>query len=477
MHNSLHKKAILLVVLIASAVVGSLAHRSESASLTSASITMSNPRLSWMAGLATNTSGSTDLIINTTPGAYPSTSSAGLQNNDEITINTRDYIIDDVVNISTISLDAGLNAGDVAAGTIAISTQSANLVARFVTVSSIPDGGTDPAIRILVPAAASNGNDGIPDVGTWDGAASAVTVDCPNDVNGGTDFDFTDPGTEAYSQSVNGGTYHVFTCPYTGTGPTGTDFTANPMTITGLINPAPGASHTIGTADAHRLLIQHLNSTPTVIDSTTVSVGVIESVRVTASVDPQLTFRIFGITAGTNCGVANGANTTAYSVPFGALSITNFTHAAQGMSISTNASNGYSVTALADDQLSKNGDGCGATTPTIGGNPECIPDAVVASMDEQTPQNWILPANKGFAYSLDDANSTVAEAFQYNSGGAYMARHFPDAQGTEPAEEIFSDTGVADNDNIFVCYKIIPDVTTEAGNYENNITYRATATF
>jgi hypothetical protein len=150
------------------------------------------------------------------------------------------------------------------------------------------------------------------------------------------------------------------------------------------------------------------------------------------------------------------------------------------MSISTNAPGGYAVTAIANDQLGRNAGTCtgDALTATHG---NCIQDtrgdAGTANHDT-TSNDWVTVTSVGFGYSLQDVNSTTTEAFAYNeSARTFSARQFADAEDGQTAATVFSDTTVANNDNIYVCYKVMPDATMAAGNHENNITYTATATF
>ncbi len=127
--------------------------------------------------------------------------------------------------------------------------------------------------------------------------------------------------------------------------------------------------------------------------------------------------------------------------------------------------------------------------PTVAGEPNCIPDSKGddTAMTHTVYDNWDLTATKGFAYSLHDSNTSIenspAEAFSYDtvagacSGGSFCAKQFADAEDSEVAQAIFGGNTVADNENLFVCYRIVPATTTAAGNYENFITYTATATF
>ena len=145
------------------------------------------------------------------------------------------------------------------------------------------------------------------------------------------------------------------------------------------------------------------------------------------------------------------------------------------------------MTAAENDQLGRNGATCtGDPTAPEGSpnfNPSCIQDTRGdnATATHTTSDEWNNPGaidGSGFGYSLHDVNSTTTEAFAYNeSARAFSARQFADLQDGQLPVLIFNDNSVAANDNLYVCYRIMPDVVTAAGNYENYITYTATATF
>lgn len=470
--NKLNNK-ILLASLVCAAflVVANINKQFQSASLTTVSVTLSNARPSFRGGLAAgNTVGTSLIYINTTPGAYPSTTSAQLVEGDALLIgeggSLGSYVVASTSSNAVVSLKSILASGDADAGDSVIASTSSTLSVRFLTASAIANG----SFRILVPALTDNGAaaDGIPDSGYFDFGTVAPTITCPT-ISG---YTWGTATAVASSVTINNIDYHAYTCPYTGTGGYASDFVTNPILISSVINPAPKTNHSTGTADTYQVIVQHLDGSSNIIDSTTTSIGVIEAVRVTASVPPQITFRIFGVPSGTSvAGTATTVTTQAAAVPFGEVSIDAFTVAAQGMSVSTNASGGYVVTAIENDQLGRNGAACAGVNGT--GIATCIPDAEVTSMDSTTTQPWTLTANKGFAYTLDDSNSTVTEAFAYASG----FRHFADEADSETAVTIFSDNTVADNDNLYVLYKIVVSNITAAGNYENFIRYTATATF
>lgn len=469
-----------VIVLGLMAVIPFFNRQSYSASLTSVSVTLSNPRLSFRGALGSgNTVGSSQVTITTS--SYPSITTAQLVEGDTALIGnagTMDvYTVAAVNSASVFSITSGLGTGDADSGDDVISTQSATHTVRLTTANAIADG----SFRILVPAHATNtiSADGMPDQDSFDFSFAGATVACPADVGGTYDFG---TGTAAASNvTIDGQDYHSFTCAYTGSGAVGTQFDGNSQgafVISGLINPAPTSTHSTGTADTYEIIVQQLNTGSAVVDQTTVGVGVIEAVRVTATVAPQITFTIAGISSGaTACGQTTDVTTTAAAVPFGEISISSFTDAAQLLTVSTNATNGFAVTAVENDQMGRNGGAC-AGEPTITGNTNCIADAGEGTFSETTSNEWTSTAIKGFGYSLQDPSSTTTEAFAYNeSARTFSSRQFPATADSESAATIFSSTTPSDTHNVNVCYRILAGTTTSAGNYENYVTYTATATF
>lgn len=480
-NNFVKKSSYFIFFLLVFFGVGHYFNNGYSANLNEVSVTLSNSRPSFRGALASgNTVGSSIIYINTTQNSYPSTSSAQLVQGDTLRIGSGaglgTYVVANTSSLSTINLTSELLAGHADVGDDVIATSSTDMTVRFKTTSAVANG----KFRILVPAHPTDATsqDGIPDGGFYDiGGATPATITCPNNI--GSTFVFSGETVTASNVTIDGQDYHSFVCPYTGTGAVNADFDANPAVINNIINPAPSLDHTTGTADTYPLIIQQLNGSDIVIDSTTVKVGIIEAVKVTAEVAPSISFKIIGVPSGTNaCGVLGGTSvtTTPASVPFGYLSIVDFTTAAQTLSVSTNAINGYTVTAIANDQLGRNGQVCPGDYL---GN-DCIQDSRgdSSNMTHLVSDEWNNIINHGFAYSLHDNNSTVTPSFSYNeSSRTFSARQFADAENNQDPVEIFGKNTVALNDNLFVCYKIIPSVLTAAGQYENYITYTATATF
>lgn len=466
--------------------IGGIYQKSQSASLSSVSATSSNSRLSFKGALTTgNSTGSSQVLIETTTGDYPSTTSAQLLSGDSVAIGNDAslgvYTITSIDSAGVFNVTPVLLAGDADNDDVVISTQSATQTIRFTTANAIANG----TFRILIPSESNDANaaDGIPDAGQFDFGNVAPTVTCPS--NTGAVYDFVAGAATASAITVGSQEYHSYVCAYSGTGAIGSAFngtTNDAITINSVINPAPKVAHSTGAADTYKIIVQHLDSTFTVRDSTSVSVGVIEAVRVTASVAPQITFQISGVASGISaCNQTTDVTTTAAAVPLGELSISTFTDAAQALSVSTNAANGYVVTALANDQMGRNAGTC--VGDNVGG--DCIPDSRgdTDTMTHAVEDEWVLNTIKGFGFSLDNINATGLTApFEWDStaggcSGAYCARQFADRENGQTAQTVFSNSTVADAHNLYVCYRAIISATQAAGEYENDITYTATATF
>ena len=424
--------AVLIVPIIFMGI--SFSNRAQSASLTSVSVTLSNPRLSFRGSLdGNNVAGTSQVSINTSSN-HPSLSTAQLQNGDTVAIGESDslatYTVATTNPTGEFTLASTLAAGDADLDDDVISTQSAALTVRFTTATAINNG----RFRILVPALPSdlNSADGIPDSDLYDFGNVAPTVTCPSNIAG---YAFTTGTATASAITIGSVDYHSYECAYAGTGGVGTAFdgtTNDYISISNIINPAPESGHTTGTADTQNIVIQHLDDSFNVDDYTSVAVGVIEAVKVTAYVPASISFSIAGVAASTStCGITTDVTTTAAAVPFGEVSISSFNNAAQTLTVTTNAVNGYSVTAIENDQLGLDGATCvGDNTGT-----SCIRDSAGDDtlMSHTAFDNWDSTANKGFAYSIHNADANTIP-FEYNTvtgncaGGSFCAKQFADAE-------------------------------------------------
>jgi len=475
-------KAGIFLALVLLAVKSSTPKKLDSATLISVKDTLSSSRLSYVGAVATgNTVGSSLVTIKTSslPGWATSDDTKNLFTNDTLMIGTRtNYTAIDIYDDDQIQIyhsGGGLQSGDADVDDPIIATRSAQHTVTFTPVTAINNG----YYRVRLAATSgtqAQSHDGIPDANGFDFVGNISSGTWPNYIT------CPDSGTPtiAYSGGTNCPSgYSCVFCNYTGINSlaqkTITVGTTAPTQQ--VINPAPSSTtKTAGVADTYTFYVDHLDNSYSLIDSTQGKIAIIESVRVTAAVEPRIELTIAGMGVGTSsCGLPASVTTTAVTVPLGSLSITNFTNAAQSLTISTNADGGYAVTTLESDQLSKI-IGAGLDTGVfIADTPG---DTTTAS--HTTADEWVSTAVKGFGYSLHNSNA-ASVAFEYTSttggcDGVFCAKQFAD-NNNEAAQTLFSSTTVANSELAYVCYRAIIGATQEAGTYTNAVTYIASATF
>jgi hypothetical protein len=207
-------------------------------------------------------------------------------------------------------------------------------------------------------------------------------------------------------------------------------------------------------------------------DTGTTRVAIVDSVTVTASVDTVFTFTVSGVAGNTPVnGATTTGSTTATEVAFGSLQPGTATTAAQDLSVTTNASNGFVVTVQSDQALqSSNGgvingfvDGSNTTTPTTWTGPS-------ANVNQSnTWGHWGLTSN--------DASIEGSDEFDVGgSGNLYVAA------STSPTA-VFSNDGPANGTNqdvgtARVGYRVEVSALQPAGDdYTTTLTYVATPVF
>ncbi|HCQ31762.1 TPA: hypothetical protein DIU27_05315 [Candidatus Collierbacteria bacterium] len=474
-------KYVIVAASVVAVLVSSLYRPSaiNSANLGVVKDTLQTSRLSFAGRVkAPTVAGSSHVWIYTDSAAeFYSVSTAGLKIGDTLTIGTGSYTIASIVDADEFTLTGNLASGDADDTDVIYLKSKPQHVITFTTASSIASG----FFRVLIPAATSNFNDTAPDSTGFDFASGVAGT--ASDVSG---YTFVTPVA-----TVSGGTncpsgWHCLEYHYTGAGGVGTTITLNIGATNGVntpIAPAPKSGHAEGTADTYSFRVQNFanasDPTGTPTDQSTGKIGVIESVRVTATVDPTISFSIAGIASGANpcgTGTTNQTDVTTVTgvnaplaVPFGTLSLNTFMDAAHLLTVSTNAANGYIVTAQENDQLGKDG----GTTPFI-----VDADGDNGLANETTSDTWdTASGNPGFGYTLKSVSGATVP---FTSTGAnFNVRTFPSiADPDSPlVQTIMSSTGTADAHTANVCYRISVAATQAAGDYENQITYTATASF
>ncbi|MBU1130446.1 hypothetical protein KKE45_03965, partial [Patescibacteria group bacterium] len=439
----------------------------KSANLSSVKDTLSTSQLSYYGTLGAGNSATDTLVKISTTSNNPSDTTANLFSGDTVSIGNSGstaltpYTVKDIGNTGEFQITTGLNANNIIAGEAIIATRSAIHTVSFTPVSNFTAG----IFQFLIKASSSTDetlNDGIPDQegfdlgmdvgGTTIGSGTRLKtadVACPLSATAGV-------GTTVV---ISSSSYHIISCTL-GAGITNVVGVGYTMVVgrslaTGsqLINPSPASGHTPGqadsSADVYSFYVRHLDSDQTVRDTTQGKIAVVESVRVTATVDPTITFIIDNTnvsTGDTRCGNTlgtNAADTTATSVAFGSLNLSAFNDLAQRLSCVTNAANGYAVTAYEGDVLENVN--TGVTIP----NTDCDNEDCTASSETE----WATENNvSGFGYSMENINADTI-TFTYGTGTTFAARPF--GQGSDNATTLFNNNSTpTTTERIYVCYRL-----------------------
>ncbi|MFC1711692.1 hypothetical protein ACFLZ1_03850 [Patescibacteria group bacterium] len=419
-----------------------------------------------------HTAGTTLITIDTADVAVPSRSTANLFPGDVIAIDTGSYTVDNIVSSSQFTITAPLAAADDDDGDIIYKDITSTHVITYTTGAAIPNG----AIKVRVVADSVNHSDNDPDDGGFDyNSITAGDVSCPTDAN---NYNFVTATATASAGAGCTAGYHCFECRYSGVGMTSVNQTITIGNTNELMNPSLGTGHTAGQADTHSIIIDNLDAADTQVagETTNLKVAVIESVRVTATIEPTITFTIAAVaSAQTRCGATTDVGTTPTAVPFGSLTLGAFNDAAQQLSCVTNGAGGYVVTVIENDQLSIDGEHGTELSDTDCDSADCT-ETVEAEWDTDTTES-------GFGFSIQDIDANSVP-FEYttatgNCSGSYCARRFPStADGGESATGLMSNSSTpASTEDIYMCYRMVASTTQQAGDYENFLTYVATATF
>ncbi len=275
--------------------------------------------------------------------------------------------------------------------------------------------------------------------------------------------EFGDIATGTCPWGILATTTETFRCTADDTVATNTPYI---ITIDDVTNPSASSTY--------HIYIKTHQSGGAVIEQGDMMVAIVDGVSVTATVPSTLTFEITGLDADTNVnGATTNATSTANSIPFGALDYNATTTIGQQLSVTTNASGGFTVTVQQNRNLtSDNGsdidafiEGDAASTTAV-----AWADPVANLNDENTYGHFGLTSEDS---SLD--------------GGAFGAgnyKGFPNALTTDPVYpiEVMYHNGPADGSgpdvgSTQVAYSIKITSLQEAGDYTNTLTYICTPTY
>jgi hypothetical protein len=463
--------------------------KNANAALTGTSITLGNSRLSYKAGVAGGSSGSS--VVTITGVGFPDNNTNHIFPGDKLCftdagqngcIGSKTYTVSNIVNSTTLNLTSPLSDNLDTSG-YAVASESGAWTVAFTTGAEIPINGS---ILITIPMADNaKGNDGIPDSA---GSIATSGFDLRGLIPGDISISGCTPanwGTPVITPG-NGTTDHTIEIPRN----TATCTSGSTIVVTiggnGIVNAAPITSgHTQGTADIYGVTVATRNELAYTIESSIPRAFLVEAVLISATIDESLSFVVSGLTAGTYCGHTT-IETTATSVPWGHLANANtFYYAAQQLIINTNSSGGYVVTIEENDQMGKNGNVCTGTSPSAGnytfGASTCIRDTVCGSSNcsESTSSDWTdATTYPGLGYSLANQSGTDASFIYNETSRSFSAKQLADrTQGGETPASIMSNAGPVSGSSIYVCYGITVPGNQPSGYYYNIAKYTVTATF
>lgn len=428
--------------------------------------TLSSSQYSYHGEVGTgNSAGNSTLNINTS-GSSPSKTTNNLFVGDTIAIGADLYVVKDIASTATILVSPPLTAGSVSVGSSIIATRSSIHTVSFEPQTTSTGGSWQ--VLIKAPDSPELPTDGIPDQTGFDSKNLApANITCPY-------AGVASVGTTSISSKL----YHVINCGNSTVNPVGTGETG--AIIIGnasgqLINPSPShdSSTPEGYADIFNYILRHLDAGGNIIEESSGKIAIVESVRVTATIDPTLSFYIDNIgvtTAGSEvCGAGNGSlslgaiDTTGDRVTFGSLNIGQINQLAQRLTCVTNAPGGYVVTAYEQGQM-KNINTETTIPDTLCGGGNCTSTSA-------TPWSAVSTARSEFGYTF--YASGLGSSIPFTEG-----QWKPFAIGYQNAQPVMINPNTPlQTESANVCYRITATTTQEAGEYEAKVVYTATATF
>ncbi len=235
------------------------------------------------------------------------------------------------------------------------------------------------------------------------------------------------------------------------------------MSVTTVTNP--------GSAGSYNVRITSYNASYVEIEHSDMKVYIIDDVTVTATVDANLTFTIYGLATSTDVnGDETTGSSTATALNFGNLTVDATSSLGQELRVVTNASDGFTVTVQQSGELENS---AGAKINSFRDSQD--------GTGTTTPEAWASPTG-----TLDKSNEYGHMGITSEDGTLSGGNPFGDAlyaglDGTN-ATEVMYHTGPVDGttDGIGITqvgYMIEITSLQEAGDYSNTLTYICTPTF
>lgn len=356
-------------------------------------------------------------------------------------------------------------------GTAVFVPVTATHTIKFTTISSIPASGH---IIILFPVPATNANIASPSATGF--SFNGMTGSNPTDVkfNNATCTSVTVTASTGtidcvLTSSVAGATTITVLVGCT----TGT--TACTVFAPRLINPTKSAA--AGTADTWKITVKTQDASSIDLDSAKAVVATVEAVQVQGTVDAFLTFSIAGQNTGSACS-DTGLSTisTATFVNLGSLS-TNISIAAQKLTVTTNGSGGYTITATSSGRFINPASGFWIADANIGNGLTANDTPAPGFFTAGTPAFGIHPCSVAGTYTPTIPAGWSTGATGGGAGAKYSNPWNTGTNGFFANISSYSAPAGSDTSSTDVEYAATVAATTPAGIYSNYFTYVATPIF
>jgi hypothetical protein len=464
--------------------------KTYAASLQSISDTISTSRPSAAAPLASNqAAAATQLSVFDNGSTYLASDSAIIYPSTGETINSG-------LNIASMSAQTGgnrnvyiTNSGGVSnvhhQGDAFIVNITATHTIKFTTISAIPLGGH---VIVTFPSTGAS-NIASPSASAF--SFNGMTLSNPTDVkyNGVTCSSVTVTGSDQIDCVTSGsvGASTTITILIGCTAGTTSCTTFAPR----LINPTKTTANicnngqTTCTADTWKISMRTQDAGGFDLDTGSAKIATIEAVQVQATVEPTITFQIAGMPTGANnynvngstsCGsesANSGIDSTATTVNLGLLTNGAINHNGQKLIVSTNGSQGYSITATSSGRFINPSSGFWLPDANGGNGLTANDTPVPTTITAGTAEFGISPCGANVPTVTPNwggAAQTVAAGARFSNPWNTGTSGFYATIASYAGGPITSDVTV-------VRYAATVSASTPAGIYSNYFTYVATATF
>lgn len=342
----------------------------------------------------------------------------------------------------------------------------ANHTLSFVLGSAIAEGNT---LTITFGGGfnnATNGTVDYTDIDLMEDAAEATLgADCT--------------GTDMYSAVITGDIVLTFTaCAGDGGAMDASDTVTVEIGTNALNEETGNAQFENGSAGTEDIDITGTNTG-------SVKVIFIAGVTVSATVADTLSATV-GLVNSSTCDTALASSgtfvtTTATAVPFGSITANQFNDGCQSLTISTNASDGYTATVQETDQLTHTD----TTTQIVGANDDGNCDDATACSDT-TENEWsgTTVTSAGFGYCMTDAcsacsgNGAATADAGWGTAGCEDTpakyKTIADAGNSEAAQIIMQSATAVSGDISYAGFRLLVDAAQKGGVYSNTVVYIVT---